>query len=79
MTAEPPPSVVPESVGAEEVPEGSEAAVDQTAYLVVARGHRALYEQLRELVGESGRVRVIEDRRREQTLLPRPGREAPPA
>jgi hypothetical protein len=51
---------------------------EQNVLLVVARGHRALYEQLRAVVGELGHVRVIEDRRRDRTLLPREGREGSP-
>ena len=51
---------------------------EQSVLLVVARGHRALYEQLKAVVGELGHVRVIEDRRRDSTLLPREGRQGAP-
>jgi hypothetical protein len=53
-------------------------ATDQTAFLVVARGHRNLYAELKELVGTGGQVEVIEDRRRDPTILPREGREGTP-
>jgi hypothetical protein len=44
-------------------------------FLIVARGHRDLLAQIQGLVGGMGWVRVIEDRRRDQNLLPREGRE----
>ncbi|HEV8674133.1 MAG TPA: hypothetical protein VGX21_08805 [Methylomirabilota bacterium] len=47
---------------------------DQT-FLVVARGHGDLLEQLKEVVGELGWVRPIQDRRDDPTILPREGRE----
>ena len=56
-------------------PEASDA---QNVLLVVARGHQALYEQLKAVVGDLGHVRVIEDRRHDQTLLPREGRQGAP-
>lgn len=51
---------------------------DDRYFLIVARGHRDLFEQIQTLVGEMGWVRVIEDRRQDQTLLPREGREGTP-
>jgi hypothetical protein len=47
---------------------------DQT-FLIVARGHEELLDQLKEVVGELGWVRLVEDRRQAETLLPREGRE----
>lgn len=47
---------------------------DDRTFLVVARGHEDLLAELRRLVGDVGWVRVIEDRRQDQTLLPREGR-----
>jgi putative nucleotidyltransferase with HDIG domain len=45
------------------------------AYLVVARGHEDLLEELRSVVTEGvGWVELIEDRRDDTTLLPREGR-----
>jgi hypothetical protein len=51
---------------------------DDRYFLIVARGHHDLFEQIQTLVGEMGWVRVIEDRRQDQTLLPREGREGTP-
>jgi hypothetical protein len=48
---------------------------DDRYFLIVARGHRDLLTQIQGLVGGMGWVRVIEDRRRDQNLLPREGRE----
>lgn len=46
------------------------------AYLVVARGHEDLLEELRNVVTDGlGWVKLIEDRRDDATLLPREGRE----
>jgi len=50
------------------------AASEQT-FLVVARGHPDLLEELQRVVRDVGWVRVIEDRREDRTLLPREGRE----
>jgi hypothetical protein len=47
---------------------------DQT-FLIVARGHDDLLDQLKELVGDLGWVRLVEDRRHDETLLPREGRQ----
>jgi hypothetical protein len=44
-------------------------------FLIVARGHEELLDQLKEVVGELGWVRLVEDRRQDETLLPREGRE----
>lgn len=43
-------------------------------FLVVARGHQDLLDQLKAVVGDVGWVRVIEDRRDDPTILPREGR-----
>jgi hypothetical protein len=40
--------------------------------IVVARGHARLMAELRALFGHDAGVRVIENRRRERALLPRP-------
>lgn len=53
---------------------GPSADQSQT-FLVVAKGHQDLLQQLQGVVGEFGWVRVIEDRRDDSTLLPRAGRE----
>ena len=50
------------------------AAGDQT-FLVVARGHQDLLDQVKGVVGDVWWVRVIEDRRDDPTILPREGRE----
>ncbi|MBI3456042.1 MAG: hypothetical protein HY002_09690 [Candidatus Rokubacteria bacterium] len=44
-------------------------------FLVVARGHSDLLDQLKEVVGDLGWVRLVEDRRDDPTILPREGRE----
>ena len=48
---------------------------DDAYFLIVARGHRELLSQLQSVLGEMGWIRIIEDRRRDETLLPREGRE----
>jgi hypothetical protein len=50
------------------------APADKT-FLIVARGHGELLDQLKEVVGDLGWVRLVEDRRRDETILPREGRE----
>ena len=50
------------------------APPDKT-FLIVARGHGELLDQLKEVVGDLGWVRLVEDRRRDETILPREGRE----
>lgn len=57
---------------------GSRSQPPGRVYLVVARGHRDLLDELRAIVGEMGWVRVIEDRRHDRTLLPRAGRPGAP-
>jgi hypothetical protein len=47
---------------------------DDAYFLIVARGHRNLLDQLQAVLGEMGWIRIIEDRRRDETLLPREGR-----
>ena len=58
---------------------GSDAAAGPAAgentFLIVARGHGELLDQLKEVVGDLGWVRLVEDRRRDETLLPREGRQ----
>jgi hypothetical protein len=48
---------------------------DDQAFLVVARGQGDLLDQLKEVVGDLGWVRPIQDRRDDPTILPREGRE----
>lgn len=47
----------------------------EQTFLVVARGHQDLLDQLKSVVGDVGWVRVIEDRRDDPTILPREGRQ----
>ena len=51
------------------------AAPDENTFLIVARGHGELLDQLKEVVGDLGWVRLVEDRRRDETILPREGRQ----
>ena len=44
-------------------------------FLVVAKGHGELLEQLQEVVGDLGWVKLIKDRRDDPTILPREGRQ----
>lgn len=53
----------------------SASAADEAYFLIVARGHRNLLDQVQALLGDLGWIRVIEDRRRDPTILPREGRE----
>jgi hypothetical protein len=50
------------------------APPDRT-FLIVAKGHGELLDQLKEVVGDLGWVRLVEDRRRDETILPREGRQ----
>jgi hypothetical protein len=48
-------------------------------FLVVARGHQDLLEELRAVLGDAmGPIQMIEDRRHDQTILPREGRQGTP-
>jgi hypothetical protein len=47
---------------------------DQT-FLIVAKGHTDLLAQLQGVVGDLGWVRLVEDRRADETILPREGRQ----
>jgi hypothetical protein len=47
----------------------------ENTFLIVARGHDELLAQLQEVVGDLGWVRLVEDRRHDETLLPREGRQ----
>ena len=51
------------------------ATPDENTFLIVARGHGELLDQLKEVVGDLGWVRLVEDRRRDETILPREGRQ----
>jgi hypothetical protein len=44
-------------------------------FLIVAKGHGELLDQLKEVVGDLGWVRLVEDRRHDETILPREGRQ----
>jgi hypothetical protein len=44
-------------------------------FLIVAKGHGELLDQLKEVVGDLGWVRLVEDRRKDETILPREGRQ----
>ncbi len=51
-------------------------APGENTFLIVARGHGELLDQLKEVVGDLGWVRLVEDRRRDnETILPREGRQ----
>ena len=47
----------------------------ENTFLIVARGHDELLAQLQEVVGDLGWVRLVEDRRHDETILPREGRQ----
>lgn len=66
-----------ESGPAEPIDLDEEPAVEAQpqTFLVVAKGHGELLEQLREVVGELGWVKLIKDRRDDPTILPREGRQ----
>jgi hypothetical protein len=49
----------------------SPSSQEDQLFLIVARGHEDLLEQIKTVVGDIGWVRVIEDRRRASTVLPR--------
>lgn len=51
------------------------ASGGENTFLIVARGHGELLDQLKEVVGDLGWVRLVEDRRRDETILPREGRQ----
>ncbi|HSD66399.1 MAG TPA: hypothetical protein VLF95_06850 [Vicinamibacteria bacterium] len=61
--------------GAAEDPEEGDVSRASQTFLVVARGHGDLLEQLQEVVGDLGWVTLIKDRRGDPTILPREGRE----
>jgi hypothetical protein len=50
-------------------------AAGENTFLIVARGHGDLLDQLKEVVGDLGWVRLVEDRRQDETILPREGRQ----
>jgi hypothetical protein len=52
-----------------------DAARAAQTFLVVAKGHGDLIDQLREVVGDLGWVQLIKDRRDDPTILPREGRQ----
>lgn len=55
--------------------ESAGASGGENTFLIVARGHGELLDQLKEVVGDLGWVRLVEDRRRDETILPREGRQ----
>jgi hypothetical protein len=64
----------PEGPERAEEPDADAQRSDQT-FLVVAKGHGELLEQLQEVVGDLGWVKLIKDRRDDPTILPREGRQ----
>jgi hypothetical protein len=61
--------------GSERGPAAAPAPVPDQTFLVVAKGHGDLLEQLQEVVGDLGWVTLIKDRRDDPTILPREGRQ----
>jgi hypothetical protein len=55
--------------------EAAAAPKSERMFLIVARGQGELLDQLKEVVGDLGWVRLMEDRRTDETILPREGRE----
>jgi len=74
-------SAVEDGAGANRSPESPggaspSAEPGENTFLIVARGHDELLSQLKEVVGDLGWVRLVEDRRRDnETILPREGRQ----
>jgi hypothetical protein len=54
---------------------GSDAPRDEQTFLVVAKGHAELLEELKRVIGDLGWVTPITDRRDDPTILPREGRQ----
>jgi len=63
----------PEAAGVEKP--GADGSRSSQTFLVVAKGHGDLLEQLQEVVGDLGWVKLITDRRDDPTILPREGRQ----
>ena len=59
----------------EPVDETDPDAQPHQTFLVVAKGHGELLDQLKEVVGDLGWVKLIKDRRDDPTILPREGRQ----
>ena len=55
--------------------ESQSAVPPDKTFLIVAKGHGELLDQLKEVVGDLGWVRLVEDRRQDETILPREGRQ----
>jgi hypothetical protein len=55
--------------------ESKPATPPDKTFLIVAKGHGELLDQLKEVVGDLGWVRLVEDRRHDETILPREGRQ----
>ncbi len=56
-------------------PRQSPGEVPPRTFLIVARGHGDLLDRLKNVVGDLGWVRLMEDRRDDPTILPREGRQ----
>jgi hypothetical protein len=56
-------------------PTGDASPAGENTFLIVARGHEELLSQLKEVVGDLGWVRLVEDRRHDESILPREGRQ----
>jgi hypothetical protein len=56
-------------------PEPKSSVPPDKTFLIVAKGHGELLDQLKEVVGDLGWVRLVEDRRKDETILPREGRQ----
>jgi hypothetical protein len=68
-------AVVGDGASASPPPAGGAQAAGENTFLIVARGHEELLSQLKEVVGDLGWVRLVEDRRHDETILPREGRQ----
>ena len=58
-----------------QAPEPKTSAPPDKTFLIVAKGHGELLDQLKEVVGDLGWVRLVEDRRQDETILLREGRQ----
>jgi hypothetical protein len=56
-------------------PEPKASTPPDKTFLIVAKGHGELLDQLKQVVGDLGWVRLVEDRRQDETILPREGRQ----
>lgn len=70
----PPGVVISDTRSPDRAAAGTGQAGRADVFEIVARGHGDLLDQLREVVGDLGWVRLMEDRRTGETILPREGR-----